>query len=127
MKRSHALIVLLVLIGSTVVSSLHGYSSAKARVDADLRQALALTMQEQPADVITADTIRVCNSHLQITELRGRATLAVDTRQHRFHCYARCSEATIFDLSNVRQQPCWYSPRRGARPASSGDDGNTAA
>ena len=40
MKRSHALIVLLVLIGSTVVSSLYGYGSAKARVDADLRQAL---------------------------------------------------------------------------------------
>ena len=74
MKRSHALIVLLVLIGSTVVSSLYGYGSAKARVDADLRQALALTMQEQPSDVITADTIRVFNSHLQMAELRGRHT-----------------------------------------------------
>lgn len=102
MKRSHALIVLLVLIGSTVVSSLHGYGSAKARVDADLRQALALTMQEQPSDVITADTIRVFNSHLQMAELRGRATLAVDTRQRHFRCYAHCSEATVFSLSDQR-------------------------
>ena len=93
MKRSHALIVLLVLIGSTVVSSLYGYGSAKARVDADLRQALALTMQEQPSDVITADTIRVFNSHLQ---------MAVDTRQRHFRCYAHCSEATVFSLSDQR-------------------------
>lgn len=102
MKRSHALLVLFLLVGSAVASCLHGYSATKTVVECDMERALALTMQEQPSDVITADTIRVFNSHLQLSELRGRATLAVDTRQHHFECYAQCSEATILALSDQR-------------------------
>ena len=102
MKRSHALIVLLLLIGSTIASSLRGYYTTKTEVETDMQRALALTMQEQPSNVITADTIRTFNSHLQLAELRGRATLAVDTRQRHFHYYAQCTEATIFALSDQR-------------------------
>jgi hypothetical protein len=39
---------------------------------------------------------------LQIAELRGKATLAVDTRGRQFKAYAHCSEATIFSLSDQR-------------------------
>ena len=65
-------------------------------------RALAITMQEQQSDVISQDTIRTFNSHLQIAELRGKATLAVDTRSRQFKAYAHCSEATIFSLSDQR-------------------------
>ena len=65
-------------------------------------RALAITMQEQHSDVINQDTIRIFNSHLQIAALRGKATLAVDTRSSQFKAYAHCSEATIFSLSDQR-------------------------
>lgn len=65
-------------------------------------RALAITMLEQQNDVISQDTIRSFNSHLQIAELRGKATLAVDTRSRQFKAYAHCSEATIFSLSDQR-------------------------
>ena len=65
-------------------------------------RALALTMQEQQSDVISRDTIRTFNSYLRISELRGKATLAVATQGRQFKAYARCSEATIFRLSDQR-------------------------
>ncbi|MBR1462719.1 MAG: helix-turn-helix domain-containing protein [Prevotella sp.] len=65
-------------------------------------RALALALEEQQCDVINQDTIRTFNGHLQIAELRGKATLAVDTRGQKFKAYAHCSEATIFSLSDQR-------------------------
>ena len=67
-----------------------------------MSQALALALDEQQSDVISADTIRVFNSHLQLNQLRGHAMLAVDTRQKGFRCEARCSAATIFSMSEQR-------------------------
>ena len=37
-------------------------------------------LEEQQSDVINQDTIHAFNRHLQIAELRGKATIAVDTR-----------------------------------------------
>ena len=71
-------------------------------VSEDMDRALTLALEEQKSDVISQDTIRTFNSHLQIVELRGRATLAVDTRGRKFQAYAHCSEATIFSLSDQR-------------------------
>ena len=71
-------------------------------VNEDMDRALALALEEQQSDVISQDTIRTFNSHLQIAELRGKATLAVDTRGQKFKAYAHCSEATIFSLSDQR-------------------------
>ena len=71
-------------------------------VNEDMDRALALALEEQQSDVISQDTIRTFNSHLQIAELRGKATLAVDTRGQQFKAYAHCSEATIFSLSDQR-------------------------
>ena len=102
MKRKHALIVLFALIMTSVLTSLGSYQATGRRVADDMNRALALTLAEQQTNVISQDTIRVFNSHLQIAELRGKATLAVDTRSPQFKAYARCSEATIFSLSDQR-------------------------
>lgn len=102
MKQQYAVIVLFALIVASSLTSLDSYRSASQRVNEDMDRALAITMQEQQNDVISQDTIRTFNSHLQIAELRGKATLAVDTRSRQFKAYAHCSEATIFSLSDQR-------------------------
>ena len=102
MKQKYAVIVLFALIVASSLTSLDSYRSTSRRVSEDMDRALAITMQEQQSDVISQDTIRTFNSHLQITALRGKATLAVDTRSTQFKAYAHCSEATIFSLSDQR-------------------------
>ena len=102
MKQQYAVIVLFALIIASCLTSIGCYSAASQRVSEDMDRALALTMQEQQSDVISRDTIRTFNSHLQIAELRGKATLAVDARGRQFRAYAHCSEATIFSLSDQR-------------------------
>jgi len=102
MKQKYAVIVLFALIVASSLTSLDSYRSTSRRVSEDMDRALAITMQEQQSDVISQDTIRTFNSHLQIAALRGKATLAVDTRSTQFKAYAHCSEATIFSLSDQR-------------------------
>ena len=102
MKQQYAVVVLFALIVASSLTSLDSYRSTSQRVSEDMDRALAITMQEQQSDVISQDTIRTFNSHLQITALRGKATLAVDTRSRQFKAYAHCSEATIFSLSDQR-------------------------
>ena len=102
MKQQYAVIVLFALIVASSLTSLDSYRSTSRRVNEDMDRALAITMLEQQSDVISQDTIRTFNSHLQIAELRGKATLAVDTRSRQFKAYAHCSEATIFSLSDQR-------------------------
>ena len=102
MKQQYAVIVLLALIVASSLTSLDSYRSTSRKVNEDMDRALAITMLEQQSDVISQDTIRTFNSHLQIAELRGKATLAVDTRSRQFKAYAHCSEATIFSLSDQR-------------------------
>lgn len=102
MKQQYAVIVLFALTVASSLTSLDSYRSTSRRVNEDMDRALAITMLEQQSDVISQDTIRTFNSHLQIAELRGKATLAVDTRSRQFKAYAQCSEATIFSLSDQR-------------------------
>ena len=102
MKQQHAVIVLFALILASSLTSLDSYRSTSQRVNEDMDRALAITMQEQQSDVISQDTIRTFNSHLQIAALRGKATIAVDGSPVNFKPYARCSEATIFSLSDQR-------------------------
>ena len=96
MKQRYAVVVLFALVIASGLTSFGSYSSTSRQVSEDMDRALALTMQEQQSDVISQDTIRTFNSHLQIAELRGKAILAVDTRGRKFKAYAHCSEATIF-------------------------------
>jgi len=100
--QRYAVIVLFALIIASSLTSIGSYSSTSRLVNEDMDRALALALEEQQSDVISQDTIRTFNSHLQIPELRGKATLAVDTRGQKFKAYAHCSEATIFSLSDQR-------------------------
>ena len=102
MKQRYAVIVLFALIIASSLTSIGSYSSTSRLVNEDMYRALALALEEQQSDVISQDTIRIFNNHLQIAELRGKATLAVDTRGQKFKAYAHCSEATIFSLSDQR-------------------------
>ena len=102
MKQKYALVVLFALILASSLTSFGCYSSASRQVNEDMNRALTLTMQEQQGDEITRDTIRTFNSHLQIAALRGKATIVVEGSPVNFKPYARCSEATIFSLSDQR-------------------------
>lgn len=102
MKQKYMVMVLLALIGAAGLTSFHSYRATEQIVTSDMNQALALALAEQKTDVINSDTIQVFNSYLQLEQLRGQAVLAVDTRQRGFHCYAKCSTATIFSMSEQR-------------------------
>ena len=102
MKQKYMVMVLLALIGAASLTSFHSYRATERLVTSDMNQALALALAEQNTDVINSDTIQVFNSYLQLEQLRGQAVLAVDTRQSGFHCYAQCSTATIFSMSEQR-------------------------
>ena len=102
MKQRHAVILLFALIIASSLTSFSSYKSTCIMVNEDMDRALALALEEQKSDVISQDTIRTFNNHLQIAELRGKATLAVDARGQKFKAYAQCSEATILSLSDQR-------------------------
>ena len=102
MKQQHLVIVLFVMIVASCATSLVSYHATERQVVDDMSQALSSALAKQQSNVITQDTIQSFNSHLQIAELRGKATIAVDTHGREFKAYARCSEATIFSLSDQR-------------------------
>lgn len=102
MKQQHLVIVLFVMIVASCATSLVSYHATERQVVDDMSQALSSALAKQQSNVITQDTIQSFNSHLQIAELRGKATIAVDTKGREFKAYARCSEATIFSLSDQR-------------------------
>lgn len=102
MKQRHAVILLFALIIASSLTSFSSYRSTEQMVESDLSQALKQALAQQQSDVITQDTIRTFNSHLQIAELRGKAIIAVDAKSRQFRAYARCSQATIFSLSDQR-------------------------
>ena len=102
MKQQHLVIVLFVMIVASCATSLVSYRTAERQVNDDMSQALSSALAKQQSNVITQDTIQSFNSHLQIAELRGKATIAVDTKGREFKAYAHCSEATIFSLSDQR-------------------------
>ena len=102
MKQQHLVIVLFVMIVASCATSLVSYHATERQVVDDMSQALSSALAQQQSNVITQDTIQSFNSHLQIAELRGKATIAVDTKGRELKAYAHCSEATIFSLSDQR-------------------------
>ena len=88
--------------------SLNSYKATEVLVTADMNQALAKALEEQQSDVISADTIQVFNSHLQIEALRGNAVLAVDTKKG-FRPRPQVSTATILSLSDQRPSMILWS------------------
>ena len=108
-NQQRAVMVLFALILASGLTSFTCYSCTSQLVAKDMDRALLLTMKEQQCDVITQDTIGLFNSHLQMDALRGKAILAVDTRRKDFACYAHCSAATIFSLSDQRPATVLWS------------------
>ena len=88
--------------------SLTSYRATEQLVTDDMNQALAKALAEQQSDVISADTIQVFNSHLQIEGLRGNAILAVDTKKG-FCPRPQVSTATILSLSDQRPSMILWS------------------
>ena len=101
MKQRYAIVMLFALIVISNLVSLTSYRVTKSLVEDDMNQALAKTFEEQHSNVITADTIQVFNSHLQLETLRGKAVLTVDTKKG-FCPRPQVSMATIFSLSDQR-------------------------
>ena len=102
MKQKYFVLVLFGLIVASGATSFGSYRTTERLIESDMSQALSLALAKQQSNVITQDTIQTFNRHLQIAELRGKATIAVDTKGREFKAYARCSEATIFSLSDQR-------------------------
>ncbi len=108
MKQRYAVVVLFALIIASSMVSLTSYKMTEKLVTEDVNQALAKALDEQESDVISADTIQVFNSHLQIEGLRGNAVLAVDT-QKGFRPRPQVSAATILSLSDQRPSMILWS------------------
>ena len=108
MKQRYAVVVLFVLITASSMVSLTSYRTTEQLVTDDMNQALAKALAEQQSDVISADTIQVFNSHLQIEGLRGNAILAVDTKKG-FCPRPQVSTATILSLSDQRPSMILWS------------------
>jgi hypothetical protein len=108
MKQRYAVVVLFALIMVSSLVSLTSYRATEQLVTEDMNQALAKALEEQQSDVISADTIQVFNSHLQIEALRGEAVLAVDTRKG-FSPRPQVSTATILLLSDQRPSMVLWS------------------
>ena len=88
--------------------SLTSYKATEELVTKDMNQALAKALDEQRSDVISADTIQVFNSYLQIEGLRENAVLAVDTKKG-FRPHPQVSTATILSLSDQRPSMILWS------------------
>ena len=108
MKQRYAVVVLFALIIASSMVSLTSYKTTEKLVTEDVNQALAKALDEQQSDVISADTIQVFNSHLQIEGLRGNAVLAVDTKKG-FCPRPQVSTATILSLSDQRPAMALWS------------------
>ena len=101
MKQRYAVLVLFALILTSGFVGMKSYRTTEKLVTEDMNQALEKTLCEQQADIISADTIRVFNSHLQLEALRGKAMLTLDTRWG-FCPRPQVSTATILSLSDQR-------------------------
>ena len=102
MKHYPAVIVLLLLTLSSALASIGSYEATDRAVATDLSRALAETLREKQSDVVSADTIRTFNGHLQIAQLRGCAVIAVGTHRGRLQLEARCPATTVWRLSDQR-------------------------
>lgn len=100
MKHQYVIVLFALIVISSMVS-FTSYRATEHEVNEDMSQALALALEEQQSDVISADTIQVFNRNLRMEALRGKAMLAVDTRQG-FRPRPQCAVATIFALSDQR-------------------------
>ena len=65
--KGYSVVVLFCLLVASFFTSVQTYKSTERRVSEDMAQALEQTIAEQQSDVISQDTVRIFNSHLQLT------------------------------------------------------------
>ena len=103
MKRRHAVIVVLCLILSSLVTAISSFNTAKGLAYEQLDYALKQTLSEQQDDVITPDTIRQFRAHISIEALRKDSQIVVrSTPEQKIVYRAECSALSIFNLSDQR-------------------------
>lgn len=99
MRPYHSMLVFLFFAISSALAGMKSYDDARQLADADLQQALSVTLAQQDRFVITPDTIANYRSHLAIGELRDTAYLAY-TLQGEIR--PRCTMAAIWHISDQR-------------------------
>ena len=118
MKPATAIIVFFSLMLPALFLGYNNYAEAKENIIEDVNQALAKTVMHKMPDKITADTLKVFKSNLQIDQLKGTSylslctdepskitfcsdTVSFKTEGERLYirAYPNCSKATIFDIS----------------------------
>ena len=120
MKPATAIIVFFSLMLPALFLGYNNYAEAKENIIEDVNQALAKTVMHKMPDKITADTLKVFKSNLQIDQLKGTSylslctdepskitfcsdTVSFKTEGERLYirAYPNCSKATIFDISEL--------------------------
>lgn len=118
MKPITAIIVFFSLMLPALSVGYNNYAEAKEAIIKDVNQALVKTVLHKMPKEITADTLRVFKSNLQISQLKetsylslctdepSKITLCSDTVSFKtdnerlyIRAYPNCSKATIFDIS----------------------------
>lgn len=118
MKPITAIIVFFSLMFPALFLGYNNYAEAKENIIKDVNQALAKTVIYKMPTKITADTLQVFKSNLQINQLKetsylslcteepSRITFCSDTVSFKtkgerlyIRAYPNCSKATIFDIS----------------------------
>ncbi len=120
MKPYHPIILFVLLIGSSIFTSWYNYRCAERAVINDMNRALTLTLTENKSLMITPDTIATYREHLQLACLRDKSIISYDMgsrgdglrsrsmtwndgkKKQAFQCYANCSMATVWGLSDQR-------------------------
>lgn len=118
MKPITAIIVFFSLMIPSLFLSYGNYTTAKEQIINDVNQALAQTILYKASDRITADTLKVYRSKLQIDQLRETSYLTMcteessnvsfcsDTMSYKYdeerlyvRAYPNCSKAAVFNMS----------------------------
>ena len=118
MKPITAIIVFFSLMFPALFLGYNNYAEAKENIIKDVNQALAKTVIYKMPTKITADTLQVFKSNLQINQLKETSylslcteepskitfcsdTISFKTKGERLYirAYPNCSKATIFDIS----------------------------
>ncbi len=113
--------VFALLLLTSTLCSWHNFGQAKAQMEEDMNQALEKTLAQQASLEITIDTVRNYQSHLRTPQLRAHSfvyfaspekerftlrskkmRLQVENASRDFQCFATCSYASMFSLSNQR-------------------------
>lgn len=120
MKHYHALIVFFLLVAPSAFSSWYNVECTKDEIKTDMSQALAKALSEQETFEITPDTIQNYCNHLQMEGLKDHSFVYYARQEesnllcskkcekkkgdkvYQYQCYASCSFASIFGMSDQR-------------------------